>query len=160
MNQKRSSLADLLDLKLVIDVVDIGANPIDGVAPYKSLLDGGHARVVGFEPNPDALARLIALVKGGTVSHQAAKRVFAEVAARGGDPRTVAESLGVIQVADTGVLAGWVDEVLGAHAPEVGRYKGGETKLMAFFLGQVMKASRGKADPKLTQRLIEERLAS
>jgi len=58
MNQKRSSLADLLDLKLVIDVVDIGANPIDGVAPYKSLLDGGHARVVGFEPNPDALARL------------------------------------------------------------------------------------------------------
>jgi len=58
MNRKRSSLADLLGLKLVIDVVDIGANPIDGVAPYKSLLDAGRARVIGFEPNPDALARL------------------------------------------------------------------------------------------------------
>jgi aspartyl-tRNA(Asn)/glutamyl-tRNA(Gln) amidotransferase subunit B len=49
---------------------------------------------------------------------------------------------------------------LGANPAEVGRYRGGETKLLQFFVGQVMKASRGKADPKLTQRLLEERLAS
>jgi aspartyl-tRNA(Asn)/glutamyl-tRNA(Gln) amidotransferase subunit B len=110
--------------------------------------------------HPGALAQLIALVKGGILSHQAAKRVFAEVAERGGEPRTVAESLGLVQVADSGVLAGWVSDVLGAHTAEVGRYKGGETKLLQFFVGQVMKASRGKADPKLTQRLLEERLAS
>jgi aspartyl-tRNA(Asn)/glutamyl-tRNA(Gln) amidotransferase subunit B len=109
---------------------------------------------------PDALAKIVALVKGGTLSNQAAKRVFAEVAAKGGDPRTIAESLGVIQVADTKVVAGWVSDVLGAHAPEVGRYKNGETKLMAFFVGQVMRASRGKADPKLAQRVLEEQLAS
>ena len=107
-----------------------------------------------------ALAQLIALVKGGTVSHQAAKRVFAEVAERGGDPRTVAEALGLVQVADTGVLAGWVSDVLGAHAGEVSRYRKGETKLMQFFVGQVMKASRGKADPKLTQKVLEEKLAT
>src|SRR5687767_10666805 len=82
---------------------------------------------------PAALAQIIALVKGGTLSHQAAKRVFTEVAAKGGDPRTVAEGLGLVQVADTNVVAGWVTDVLGAHAPEVGRYKSGETKLMAFF---------------------------
>ncbi|HXE85026.1 MAG TPA: Asp-tRNA(Asn)/Glu-tRNA(Gln) amidotransferase subunit GatB, partial [Gemmatimonadales bacterium] len=93
-----------------------------------------------------ALAQIIALVKGGTLSNQAAKKVFAEVAAKGGDPRTIAESLGLVQVADTNVLAGWVTDVLGAHAPEVGRYKNGETKLMAFFVGQVMRASKGKAD--------------
>ena len=109
---------------------------------------------------PGALAQLIALVKGGIVSHQAAKRVFAELAERGGEPRTVAEALGLVQVADSGVLAGWVSDVLGAHTAEVGRYKGGEVKLLQFFVGQVMKASRGKADPKLTQRLLEERLAS
>ena len=57
-------------------------------------------------------------------------------------------------------VAGWVSDVLGAHTAEVGRYKGGETKLLQFFLGQVMKASRGKADPKATQRLLEERLTS
>ncbi|HEY3280163.1 MAG TPA: Asp-tRNA(Asn)/Glu-tRNA(Gln) amidotransferase subunit GatB [Gemmatimonadales bacterium] len=107
-----------------------------------------------------ALAQLVALVKGGTLSHQAAKRVFGEVAGRGGDPRTVAESLGLIQVADSGVVTGWVTEVLGAHPTEVGRYKKGETKLMAFFVGQVMKVSKGKADPKLAQRVLEEKLAA
>jgi len=107
-----------------------------------------------------SLAQLIGLVKGGTVSNQAAKRVFAELANRGGgDPRALAESLGVIQVADSGVLAGWVNEVLAGSAAEVTRYKGGETKLMAFFIGQVMKASKGKADPKVTQKLLEEKLA-
>ncbi|OLC09612.1 MAG: glutaminyl-tRNA synthase (glutamine-hydrolyzing) subunit B [Gemmatimonadetes bacterium 13_1_40CM_66_11] len=109
---------------------------------------------------PGALAQLVALVKGGTLSHQAAKRVFGEVAAKGGEPRTIAESLGLIQVADTNVVAGWVTDVLGAHAPEVGRYKNGETKLMAFFVGQVMRASKGKADPKLAQRVLEDKLAS
>jgi aspartyl-tRNA(Asn)/glutamyl-tRNA(Gln) amidotransferase subunit B len=106
------------------------------------------------------LAQLIGLVKGGTLSHQAGKRVFAELANRGGDPRTIAEALGVIQVADSNVVAAWVSEVLGAHATEVARYKTGETKLMAFFVGQVMKASKGKADPKLAQRVLEEKLAS
>jgi aspartyl-tRNA(Asn)/glutamyl-tRNA(Gln) amidotransferase subunit B len=107
-----------------------------------------------------ALANLIGLVRGGTLSHQAAKRVFAEVAERGGEPRNVAEALGLVQVADTGVLAGWVSEVLAAHPAEVARYKNGETKLQPFFVGQVMKASRGKADPKLVQRVLEEKLAS
>jgi len=107
-----------------------------------------------------SLAQLIGLVKGGTLSHQAAKRVFSELANRGGDPRTVAEALGVIQVADTNVVAGWVSEVLTAHPAESARYKSGETKLMAFFVGQVMKVSKGKADPKLAQRVLEEKLAS
>ena len=114
----------------------------------------------GLRVPPGALANLIGLIRGGYVSHQAAKRVFAEVAERGGEPRNVAEALGVIQVGDTGVLAGWVSEVLAAHPAEVARYKTGETKLVQFFLGQVMKASRGKADPKLAQRVLEEKLAS
>jgi aspartyl-tRNA(Asn)/glutamyl-tRNA(Gln) amidotransferase subunit B len=114
----------------------------------------------GLRVPAGSLAQLIGLVKGGTLSHQAGKRVFTELANRGGDPRTIAEALGVIQVADSNVVAGWVTEVLGAHATEVGRYKSGETKLMAFFVGQVMKASKGKADPKLAQKVLEERLAS
>ena len=97
-------------------------------------------------------------MKGGTLSNQSAKKVFAEIAAKGGEPRTVAESLGVVQVADTNVLGTWVDEVLGAHPGEVARFQGGETKLMAFFVGQVMKASKGKADPKLAPQVLEERL--
>jgi aspartyl-tRNA(Asn)/glutamyl-tRNA(Gln) amidotransferase subunit B len=58
------------------------------------------------------------------------------------------------------VVAGWVSEVLAAHPTEVSRYKNGETKLQPFFVGQVMKVSRGKADPKLVQKVLEEKLAS
>ena len=104
------------------------------------------------------LAQLIGLVKGGTVSHQAAKRVFGDLAEKGGDPRAIAEALGLVQVADSGVVAGWVRDVLAAHPGEVTRYRNGETKLIQFFLGQVMKASRGKADPKMAQRVLEEKL--
>ncbi|PYO99526.1 MAG: Asp-tRNA(Asn)/Glu-tRNA(Gln) amidotransferase GatCAB subunit B [Gemmatimonadetes bacterium] len=109
---------------------------------------------------PGALANLIGLVRGGTLSHQAAKRVFGEVAERGGEPRNVAEALGLIQVADTGVVTGWVSEVLAANPTEVTRYKSGEVKLLQFFVGQVMKVSRGKADPKLVQRVLEEKLVA
>ncbi len=109
---------------------------------------------------PGALANLIGLVQGGYVSHQAAKRVFAQVAERGGEPRNVAEALGLVQVADAGVVTGWVSEVLAANPTEVTRYKSGEVKLLQFFVGQVMKVSRGKADPKLVQRVLEERLAA
>ncbi|HEU4955283.1 MAG TPA: Asp-tRNA(Asn)/Glu-tRNA(Gln) amidotransferase GatCAB subunit B, partial [Gemmatimonadales bacterium] len=70
----------------------------------------------------------------------------------------VAERLGLVQVSDTGALAGWVDEVLTAHPSEVERYRKGEKKLIGFFVGQVMKKSQGKADPKGVQRVLAERL--
>jgi aspartyl-tRNA(Asn)/glutamyl-tRNA(Gln) amidotransferase subunit B len=108
---------------------------------------------------PAALAQIVALVTGGTLSHQAAKRVFGEVAAKGGDPRTIAESLGLIQVADTNVIEGWVTDVLADHPSEVERYKKGEIKLMPFFVGQLMRKSKGKADPKLAQRVLEAKLS-
>ena len=96
------------------------------------------------------------------VSHQAAKRVYAELAhiVRTTDPRAAADRLGLVQVSDQGALAGWVDEVLAAHPGEVARFRGGETKLMAFFVGQVMKRSKGKADPKGVQPVFQQRLAS
>ena len=105
------------------------------------------------------LAGLVMLVKDGVVSHQAAKRVYTELAQRPGEePKAVAERLGLVQVSDQGALGGWVDEVLAAHPAEVARYRGGETKLMGFFVGQVMKRSRGKADPKGVQPVLQEKL--
>jgi aspartyl-tRNA(Asn)/glutamyl-tRNA(Gln) amidotransferase subunit B len=107
---------------------------------------------------PPALAELIALVKGGTVSAQAGKRVFEALAERGGEPRAVAESLGLTQVADAGALTAWVDQALASHSSEVDRYRAGEIKLLAFFVGQVMKLSKGKADPKLVPEVLKQRL--
>jgi aspartyl-tRNA(Asn)/glutamyl-tRNA(Gln) amidotransferase subunit B len=112
-----------------------------------------------FPVSPAKLAGLIGLVREGTLSLQAAKRVYAELAqAPDQDPRSTAERLGVVQVSDQGALAGWVDEVLSAHPAEVARYHDGETKLLGFFVGQVMKRSKGKADPKGVQPVLQERL--
>jgi aspartyl-tRNA(Asn)/glutamyl-tRNA(Gln) amidotransferase subunit B len=113
----------------------------------------------GFPVGPARLAALVALVRGGIVSHQAAKRVYAELAQTAdGDPRAVAERLGLVQVSDQDALGEWVDEVLAAHPAEVARFRDGEAKLMGFFVGQVMKRSKGKADPKGVQPVLQQRL--
>jgi aspartyl-tRNA(Asn)/glutamyl-tRNA(Gln) amidotransferase subunit B len=112
-----------------------------------------------FPVSPERLARLIAMVRDGGLSHQAAKRVYAELALTPAeDPAVVAERLGLTQVSDESALTGWVDEVLAAHPGEVSRFRSGESKLMAFFVGQVMKRSKGKADPKGVQPLLQQRL--
>jgi len=113
----------------------------------------------GFPVSAARLGALIGLVRDGVVSHQAGKRVYAElVRSDGEEPGAVAERLGLVQVSDEGALAGWVDEVLAAHPGEVARFREGEAKLMTFFVGQVMKRSRGKADPKGVQPVLAEKL--
>jgi aspartyl-tRNA(Asn)/glutamyl-tRNA(Gln) amidotransferase subunit B len=105
------------------------------------------------------LAELIGLVRDGTASLQAAKRVYLELAGSPDqDPAAVAARLGLVQVSDQGALTSWVDEVLASYPGEVARFRGGETKLLAFFVGQVMKRSKGKADPKGVQPVLQERL--
>jgi aspartyl-tRNA(Asn)/glutamyl-tRNA(Gln) amidotransferase subunit B len=112
-----------------------------------------------FPVSVERLASLIVLVRDGVLSHQAAKRVYTELASSPAEePQAVAERLGLVQVSDEGALAGWVDEVLAAHGPEVERFRGGEAKLMGFFVGQVMKRSKGKADPKAVQPVLQEKL--
>jgi aspartyl-tRNA(Asn)/glutamyl-tRNA(Gln) amidotransferase subunit B len=72
--------------------------------------------------------------------------------------RAAAERLGVLQVGDADQLRAWVVEVIDRHPEERRRYQSGEEKLLAFFMGQVMKASRGKADPKAVQELLRSLL--
>jgi aspartyl-tRNA(Asn)/glutamyl-tRNA(Gln) amidotransferase subunit B len=118
----------------------------------------GYNESGGFRVPPARLAELIGLVARNVVSQQAAKRIFPELANGEGPVRAVAERLGLVQVSDAGALAGWVDEVLSAHPGEVARYRAGESKLIGFFVGQVMKKSQGKADPKGVQPVLLARL--
>jgi len=122
----------------------------DGMTGYKA--------TGGFAVPATRLAGLIALVDEGVVSHQAAKKVYAELAAAGGEPREVAVRLGLLQVRDASELERWVDEVLSEHAKEVERYRAGESKLLGFLTGQVMKRSKGKADPKGVQPVLQRKL--
>jgi len=97
---------------------------------------------------PARVAAVVALVRGSTVSRQAAKKVLAEMLTSDGEAAAIARRLGLVQVQDAGAIEQWVRAVLEAHPAEVARYRGGETKLLGFFTGQVMKRSQGKADPK------------
>ena len=113
-----------------------------------------------FAVAPERLAALAGLVGAGTVSLQAAKRIYGELASSDADPAELAGRLGLVQVRDEGSLVAWVDEVIAAHPDEVARYRAGETKLVGFFVGQVMKRSAGKADPKGIQPILKERLGA
>jgi aspartyl-tRNA(Asn)/glutamyl-tRNA(Gln) amidotransferase subunit B len=120
----------------------------------------GYNETGTFAVAPVRLAELIRLVSDHVVSLQAAKRIYAELPGTGEAPRAVADRLGLIQVGDADALGQWVDEVLAANPKEVERYRAGETKLMGFLTGQVMKKSGGKADPKAVQPVLLQKLKS
>jgi len=104
------------------------------------------------------LARLVKLVDDGLVSGTIAKNVFKELFEIGGDPEAYVKAKGLVQISDTSAIEGLVDEVLAENPSEVERYKGGDKKLTGFFVGQVMKKSKGKANPGLVNQLLAKKL--
>ncbi|KYF78218.1 hypothetical protein BE17_11705 [Sorangium cellulosum] len=105
------------------------------------------------------LGELLALIDDGTISGKIAKDVLAEMVQQGGSPRAIVERRGLRQVADEGALERIVDQVVAGHPGEVSRFRAGNTKLIGFFVGQVMKASGGKANPDLVNSLLTRKLA-
>jgi aspartyl-tRNA(Asn)/glutamyl-tRNA(Gln) amidotransferase subunit B len=110
-----------------------------------------------FKVRPADLAQLLNLVRDGTISHTAAKRVFARMAETGNPAAQVAADEGLLQVGDEAAIATWVDEVLQEHPEEAKRYLSGEKKLQGVLVGLVMKKSKGRADPKRVNQLLSSR---
>ena len=108
--------------------------------------------------DPKRLAGLVRLIDGGTISGKMAKDLFEEIWASGKDPADLVRSRGLAQVSDEAALAKAVDEVLAGNPGQVASYKSGKTGVLGFFVGQVMKATGGKANPALVNRLLKERL--
>ena len=107
---------------------------------------------------PEGLAELLSLVKEGTISGKIAKEVFEEMYRTGRGAREIVKERGLQQISDEGLLRKVVQEVLKAHPEEVAEYRKGKEKLLGFFVGQVMKATRGRANPQLANRLLREAL--
>jgi len=108
---------------------------------------------------PPQMAELVEMVESGAISGSAAKSVFEEVAASGQSPRTVVERKGLMQVSDAAALESIVDAVLARCEAEVASYRSGKHKLLGFFVGQVMRETKGKANPKIVNALLKEKLA-
>ncbi len=104
------------------------------------------------------LAALLKLIKDGIISGKIAKTVFEYMQADDRNPEAIVKEKGLVQVTDTGAIDSIVQEVLDASPDEVAAYQGGKKKLMGFFVGQVMKKSRGKANPGTVNQLLKEKL--
>ncbi|MEJ5301720.1 MAG: Asp-tRNA(Asn)/Glu-tRNA(Gln) amidotransferase subunit GatB [Thermodesulforhabdaceae bacterium] len=108
--------------------------------------------------SPENLAELLSLIDNGTISGKIAKTVFEEMYRSGRKASEIVKEQGLTQVADKELIERVVDEVLREHQVEVERYRKGEAKLMGFFVGQVMKKTQGKANPKLVNEVILKKL--
>lgn len=104
------------------------------------------------------LGQLVALVDGNAISSGAGKEVFAELMARGGDPKAIVEAQGLQQVSDAAQLLPLIDSVIAANADKAAQYRSGKTGLLGFFVGQVMRQIGSKANPQVVQALVQERL--
>lgn len=107
---------------------------------------------------PARLAKMIALIDKGTISSKIAKTVFEEMWKNPDDPERIVEAKGLVQITDTGAIEAIVDEVIASCPKPVEDYKSGKKKALGALVGQVMKLSKGKANPQLVNELLERKL--
>jgi aspartyl-tRNA(Asn)/glutamyl-tRNA(Gln) amidotransferase subunit B len=125
------------------------------------VVPGDDEKAIADSPIPPAnLAGLIALIDDGTISGKIAKDVFEKMVRSREDARTIVQREGLTQVADTGALAAIVDQVIAANPKAIADFKAGKTAAAKSLVGQVMKATQGKANPAIVNQLIEEKLAA
>jgi aspartyl-tRNA(Asn)/glutamyl-tRNA(Gln) amidotransferase subunit B len=103
---------------------------------------------------PEKLAALSSLMDGGVLGRRAVQEMFPEFFRTGGDPGAIAEARGLVQITDAGALAAMAAEVVAAHPGETAKYRAGQEKIMGFLVGQVMRRSKGTADPKGASRAL------
>jgi len=108
----------------------------------------------------DTLAILISRIKDNTISSKIAKTVFEAMVDGEGDVDSIIESKGLKQVTDTGAIEAMVDEVIANNPDQVEQYKSGKEQIIGFFVGQIMKASQGKANPGQVNKLLKEKLSN
>ncbi len=109
---------------------------------------------------PEALLELVALVEAKTISSSAAQQVFAEMFATGKSPAAIVQEKGLAQVSDTGAIEKFCDEAIAANPAPVADYKAGKLAALNSLKGQVMKLSKGKANPALVGEILERKLKS
>lgn len=144
---------------------------VSGIGKYKAIsnwMTGELTRILNEENKsieecplkPSQLAGMLRLIDDRTISSTIAKSVFVEMYKTGKDADKIVREKGLIQITDTGAIEKAIEEVIAKHAKEVERFKAGDEKLMGFFVGQVMKMTKGKANPQIVNELLQKKLTS
>ncbi len=125
---------------------------------FLRLVNAANQEVAQSRVTPENLAELLTLVDQGIISGKIAKDVFEEMFASGKSPKSVIEEKGLVQISDTGELEKLAEEILAKNPGSVSDYRGGKEKALGFLVGQIMKATRGKANPKLANEILLQKL--
>ena len=108
---------------------------------------------------PDQLGRLLMMVEAGTISGKIAKSVFSDMLENGKDPELIVKEKNLVQVSDESELLALVKEIIELNPDQANEYRGGKTKLMGYFVGQLMQKTKGKANPKVANKLFSQELS-
>lgn len=144
------------------EAVNIGGNPktISNwiMGEVLRILNDREMEITDVKFTAKDLVKLISLVEKGTISNTIAKKVFVDMFETGKDPEKIVEEKGLVQITDEAAIREIVNKVLDENPQSVTDFKNGKTKAVGFIVGQVMKASKGKANPQMVNKLVEEEL--
>ena len=143
-------------------VVAAGADPKASVnwimGEFASQLSNAGIEIAKAPVTPENLAKLLALIAKGTISGKIAKKVFAEMWKDGADPEEIVKAQGLVQISDTGALKELVVKVIANNPKAVEDFKAGKKKAVGALVGQIMKETKGKANPKVINELLNDEL--
>ena len=143
-------------------VVAAGADPKASVnwimGEFASQLSNAGIEIAKAPVTPENLAKLLALIAKGTISGKIAKKVFAEMWKDGADPEEIVKAQGLVQISDTGALKELVVKVIANNPKAVEAFKAGKKKAVGALVGQIMKETKGKANPKVINELLNDEL--
>ncbi len=122
------------------------------------LREYGAERIGECPVRPVQLARLLLLIEDGKISGKIAKTVFSEMLATGADPEQIVKDKGLVQMSDEGELVALVREIIAANPEQLQQYRDGKTKVIGFFVGQLMQKTKGQANPQLANALFQKEL--
>lgn len=125
---------------------------------FSRLLNAQQVEITASKVSPAQLADLLKLIDKDTISGKIAKTVLEEMVATGKDPGKIVEEKGLVQISDTGELEQIIDEVLANNPKSVEDYRAGKKRAIGFLVGQTMKATKGKANPEMVNKLLQEKL--
>jgi aspartyl-tRNA(Asn)/glutamyl-tRNA(Gln) amidotransferase subunit B len=119
-----------------------------------------HVEVSDFPIPPRRLSEMINLILDGTISGKIAKDVFEEMLTSKEPPKSIVEKKGLMQVSDTNTIEKVIDEILANNKEQVEKYRSGKNQVFGFFVGETMKAMKGKANPKVVNEVLKRKLGS
>ena len=156
-----SVIVEQMGLALFFDkVLELGANPKTAVnfimGEIAAYLKEDHIEITDTKLTPENLAELISLIEKGTISNNIGKQIIIEMLKDGTKASVIVEKKGLSQISDEGAIKELVQKVVDAHPNEVEAYKNGKTNLLGFFVGQIMKETKGRANPKTVNQLLRE----